>query len=168
MSTPQGGAVSPSPPHPRAMKVLLGKPLTVRRAAQIIASVTIFATLVGGVLIHFADKKSFPDIGDGLWWSIQTVTTVGYGDVTPEHTSGRIVAVFLMLWGIAFVTIIVAVITSTFVSRAEREHDQAGDSPEARLEERFDEQTARFDELSARLDDIQKAVSGISSRRYDD
>jgi voltage-gated potassium channel len=30
------------------------------------------------VLIHFTDKQNFPDIGDGLWWAVQTVTTVGY------------------------------------------------------------------------------------------
>ena len=46
-----------------------------------------------------------------MWWAMQTVTTVGYGDVTPRHTSGRIVAVFVMLEGIAFLTIVIAAIT---------------------------------------------------------
>jgi hypothetical protein len=45
------------------------------------------------------------------------VTTVGYGDVTPARTSGRIVAAFVMLQGIAFLAILVAAITSTFVAR---------------------------------------------------
>jgi voltage-gated potassium channel len=49
------------------------------------------------------------------------VTTVGYGDVTPQHPSGRFVGVLVMLEGIAFLTITTAVITSTFVARAERE-----------------------------------------------
>ena len=34
-----------------------------------------------GVLIRFADHKNFSDIGQGLWWAVQTVTTVGYGDL---------------------------------------------------------------------------------------
>jgi voltage-gated potassium channel len=139
----------------------LAEPVSVQTAAGVITVTTTLVVLASGVLMRVLDGSEYPTIGRGLWWAIQTVTTVGYGDVTPEHTSGRIVAVFLMLWGIAFVTIIVAVITSTFVSRAERERDQAGDSAEDRLE-------ARFDELIARLDDIEKAVSGISSRRYDD
>jgi voltage-gated potassium channel len=49
-------------------------------------------------------------------WALQTVTTVGYGDMTPARTSGRLVAAFVMLEGIAFVAIIVAAITSTFVA----------------------------------------------------
>ena len=58
-----------------------GKPLTVRRAARIIASVTLSITIISGVLMHFTDEKTYPTIGDGLWWAIQTVTTVGYGDL---------------------------------------------------------------------------------------
>jgi voltage-gated potassium channel len=132
----------------------LAEPVSVKNAAAVITVTTTLVVLASGVLMRLLDSSEYPTIGRGLWWAIQTVTTVGYGDVTPEHTSGRIVAVFLMLWGIAFVTIIVAVITSTFVSRAEREHDQAGDSAEGRLQERFDELTGRFDGLNARLDDI--------------
>ena len=58
----------------------------------------------------------------GMWWAIQTVTTVGYGDVTPKAVAGRIVGTFVMLEGIAFLAIITAAITSTFVARAGREY----------------------------------------------
>ena len=51
------------------MDFLLRKPLTARRAARIIASFTVSATIVAGVLIHFTDKQEFPNIGDGLWWA---------------------------------------------------------------------------------------------------
>jgi hypothetical protein len=43
-------------------------------------------------VIHFADRKNFPNIGEGLWWAIQTVTTVGYGDVVPTDRLGRLAA----------------------------------------------------------------------------
>jgi voltage-gated potassium channel len=44
----------------------------------------------------------FKTFGDSLWWAIVTVTTVGYGDLVPQTTAGRITATFLMLSGIAF------------------------------------------------------------------
>jgi voltage-gated potassium channel len=90
-----------------------------------------------------------------MWWSLQTVTTVGYGDVTPKHASGRLVGAVVMLEGIAFLAIITAAITSSFVARAEREQAVAEGADEAafeaRLDAKFDELTARFDRLEAML-----------------
>jgi voltage-gated potassium channel len=80
-----------------------------------------------------------------MWWAMQTVTTVGYGDVTPKHVSGRLVGALVMLEGIAFIAITTAAITSTFVARAERE---AGAAEDAELEARLDE---RFDRLEAMI-----------------
>jgi voltage-gated potassium channel len=90
-----------------------------------------------------------------MWWAIQTVTTVGYGDVTPAETSGRIVAAFLMLEGVAFLAVVTAAITSTFVARASAEH-QASEASEKmtelqKIESRFDELNGRLDRLEATL-----------------
>jgi voltage-gated potassium channel len=135
MSTPEASAGAPPPLHPRAANLLLRKPLSVRRAAQIIASVTVSVTILAAVLIHFTDKKNFPNIGDSLWWAIQTVTTVGYGDLVPTSAAGRLVAALVMLVGIGFLTVVTAAITSTFVETARR-----------RIE------GARTDMISAKLD----------------
>jgi voltage-gated potassium channel len=101
------------------------------------------------------DHSEYPNIWVGMWWAIQTVTTVGYGDVTPKHASGRFVGVIVMLEGIAFLAIVTAVITSSFVARAEREHSLADDvedaALEARLNARFDDLTMRFDRLESML-----------------
>jgi voltage-gated potassium channel len=97
-------------------------------------------------------------IGRGLWWAMQTVTTVGYGDVTPERTPGRIVAVVVMLWGIALESILVAAITSTFVTRAVREHQR---TDEQEQQTAADRDQARFDELMARLDRVEKALTRL-------
>jgi voltage-gated potassium channel len=64
----------------------------VRNAAALIALSTVLVVVGSGVLMRLIDRSEYPTIGRGLWWAMQTVTTVGYGDVTPEHTSGRIVA----------------------------------------------------------------------------
>ena len=45
----------------------------------------------GRVLISLIDSEEYPNLGIGMWWALQTVTTVGYGDVTPTHFSGRLV-----------------------------------------------------------------------------
>ena len=41
--------------------------------------------------MRFLDHSEYSNVWVGMWWALQTVTTVGYGDVTPEHVSGRIV-----------------------------------------------------------------------------
>jgi voltage-gated potassium channel len=90
-----------------------------------------------------------------MWWALQTVTTVGYGDVTPKHASGRLVGVIVMLEGISFLAIITAVITSSFVARAEHEHALADDVEDAALEARLN---ARFDDLSVCFDRIESML----------
>jgi voltage-gated potassium channel len=51
---------------------------------------------------------------DALWWCVATVTTVGYGDVVPVTSIGRMVALVYMFFGIALISILMAVITNTF------------------------------------------------------
>ena len=89
-----------------------------RSAAIVIATVTTLTTLAAGLLMTVVDRDGFPSIGSGLWWAIQTVTTVGYGDDVPETPWGRLVASVVMLLGIGFITIITASITGAFVTRS--------------------------------------------------
>ena len=127
-----------------------------RLAASVIVTVTAVIVLVSGVLMRVLDHEEYPNIWVGMWWALQTVTTVGYGDVTPAHPSGRIVATFVMLEGIAFLAILVAVITSSFVARAQRERERAEARDEEGEEARLD---ARFDDLVARLDRLEQMLS---------
>jgi voltage-gated potassium channel len=94
---------------------------TPRGAAVVIAGVSTVITLVAGVLMTVIDHENFPSIGSGLWWAVQTVTTVGYGDHVPTTVAGRLVAAAVMLFGIGFLTVITASITSTFVAQSRRE-----------------------------------------------
>jgi voltage-gated potassium channel len=94
---------------------------TPRGAAEVIAVVSTVITLVAGVLMTVIDHENFPSIGSGLWWAVQTVTTVGYGDHVPTTVAGRVVAAAVMLFGIGFLTVITASITSTFVAQSRRE-----------------------------------------------
>jgi voltage-gated potassium channel len=127
----------------------------VRAAARVIVVATAVVVVGGGVLIRVLDHSEYSNVWVGMWWALQTVTTVGYGDVTPKNPSGRIVAAFVMLQGIAFVTILIAAITSTFVARAARERgiEEAGDqdAAEARIEARLDAIDQRLDRLEQML-----------------
>src|SRR3954447_4860594 len=111
----------------RRMTRFLREPPSVRIAARVIVVATAIVVVVGGVMMWLFDHSEYSNVWVGMWWAIQTVTTIGYGDVTPTHVSGRIVAVLVMLWGVAFLTIIIAAITSTFVTRAARERRAPGE-----------------------------------------
>jgi len=139
----------------RRMTRFLREPPSVRLAVSVIVTATAIVVAGSGVAMRFLDHDEYANVWVGMWWAIQTVTTVGYGDVTPQHTSGRIVATLVMLYGIAFLTIIIAAITSTFVARAERErHEQETDeirAPEQRIEARIDALGERLDRIEALL-----------------
>jgi voltage-gated potassium channel len=139
----------------RRMSKFLREPPSIRMAASVIVTATALVLVGGGVLIRVLDHSEYPNIWVGMWWATQTVTTVGYGDVTPKHVSGRIVGVFVMLEGISFLAIITAVITSSFVARAANERSLAEGADDAALEARLD---ARFDDVSVRFDRIESIL----------
>lgn len=137
----------------RRMSGVLREPPSVRTAASVIVTATAVVVVLGGVLMRVFDHSEYSNIWVGMWWALQTVTTVGYGDVTPKNSSGRIIAAFVMFEGIAFLTIIIAAITSTFVARAQREREtEAGGTAEA--EQRIEARLDRLDERLGRLETI--------------
>lgn len=95
------------------------------RALGWVAGVTVTAVVIAGCAVHWTDRATFHTAWDGVWWACTTVTTVGYGDVVPVSTPGRIVAVFLMFTGIGLVSILTAAIASALLAEdvAEEEHN---------------------------------------------
>ena len=130
------------------------RPLTARRAAGVISIVTIVLTLAGGILIRLADGDSISSLGEGLWWAVQTLTTVGYGDVVPGGTAGRLIATVVMLNGIAFLTVITAAVTATLVDqiRQGRQEPPEPDASDTGL-------AASLTEISSRLDVIEASLA---------
>ena len=116
-----------------------------RGAAILIACVTTVITVVSGLLMRVIDHDNFSSVGAGLWWAIQTVTTVGYGDAVPENTGGQILAALVMLLGIGFLTVITAAITSTFVAQAGKRHKAGSGDPSAEQLTRIDERLERIE-----------------------
>ena len=139
----------------RRLDAFLRNPLSVRSAMGVIIAATAVSVLVGGVLITLVDPEEFPDLGTGLWWALQTVTTVGYGDVTPKNPAGRLVGALFLLEAIAFVTIVTAMITSSFVERARQQ--QITESETAGTVD-IEQLTAQLSEITSRLDRIQQTL----------
>jgi voltage-gated potassium channel len=105
---------------------MIGRASKPRGAAIVIAGVTTSITIIAGLLMTVLDHDGFPTIGSGLWWAVQTVTTVGYGDHVPTTAVGQLVAAAVMLLGIGFVTVITASITSVFVAQRRRSESLPG------------------------------------------
>ena len=113
-------------------------------------------TLLGAVVIRVFDHDEFPTIGEAIWFTLQTVTTVGYGDNTPKDYTGRLVAAAIMLTSIGLITVITAIITSTFVGAATKrnqasDENRAGIETIARLEAHCQALDERLDRIESRL-----------------
>ena len=119
-----------------------------RDAAYLIVAVWLVAVVIFGIVEHLLDDQTFPTVWLGMWWALQTVTTVGYGDVVPQDTVGRAIASLLLLGGLALLSVVTATITSGFVARARRE---TRSDAEAELLAEIRELRARVDELAERL-----------------
>ena len=112
---------SPTPQRPR--ETLIER--RVRRVADA-RSVTLGLAMsflglafLGALLIWLLDKNDFASFGDAVWWALQTVTTVGYGDVVPKAGVGRVIGGVEMVLGVSFITFLTAGVTSTVLRRAQ-------------------------------------------------
>jgi len=143
------------------MQRFLREPPSVRSAAAAIVTATVVVVLASGVLMRLLDKHEYPNIWLGIWWAIQTVTTVGYGDVTPKSLAGRVVAAAVMLEGIALLAIVTAGVTSAFVRRAEQDRDTEEDEAESRKREHVE---SRFDALDERLERIEATLRALADK----
>ena len=143
------------------MSKFLREPPSIRTAASVIVTATAVVVVGGGILIRVLDHREYANVWVGMWWSIQTVTTVGYGDVTPKDVAGRLVGAVVMLEGIAFLAIVTAAITSTFVTRAQSERAQAEDVNAATEDSRVE---GRLDELAAQLVQVESMLRELGNR----
>jgi voltage-gated potassium channel len=97
--------------------------------------------------LHGATINSF---GKALWWSITTVTTVGYGDVYPVTNTGRVIAVLLMIGGISLVGVVTAALASWIIERVTEQGSLMQAATVAHIEELRNEIRALGKELQAR------------------
>ncbi len=82
----------------------------------------LFITMIfGGIVLQWLETGDISKGDNPFWWAIVTMTTVGYGDFSPETPEGRVFAVFIMFAGITLVSLLTASISSIFVAQKIRE-----------------------------------------------
>jgi voltage-gated potassium channel len=130
------------------------KGLRPRFAAYVIIAFWTAAIVASGVIERLVDPKTFHSIWLGMWWATETVTTVGYGDIVPQQTVGKLIAAFMMVGGLALLAVVTGAITSTFVTRAEDERRASGDDP----------MTNKLEEISSQLEAMRAELSGLQKQ----
>ena len=120
---------------------------------------------VGAIVMRIADPDNFPSLGLAIWWALQTVTTVGYGDVVPTTGVGQVIGGIEMVVGISFIAFLTAGVTSIVIQRGaaeaqeiERSHDER--TAETILDSLVETRRA-ITELDARLDRIESKITAV-------
>jgi voltage-gated potassium channel Kch len=134
-----------------------------RRIFPVLLLITLSLAVLAGFVATLVDQEDFPSIEIGIWWAIVTLATVGYGDVVPTTTWGRVVGSATIIVGVTFLSFLTATVTSLFVSteqdqkaaeeakrRAERDEETraliaAGDAETRELILQLDERLAAID-----------------------
>lgn len=95
-----------------------------KNSMHYVVALTLLLTVAAGTLMYLVEGDyAQVSLGDGLWWAIATMTTVGYGDVAPVTVAGRAIAVVVMVLGIGFVALLTANIAAWFVERDQENSD---------------------------------------------
>ena len=114
-----------------------------RRLRTILAALVFFIFLFG--YLFYVSAPDVRNLGDGIWWALVTITTVGYGDITPVTTLGRVVASSLMLLGLGLIATITAIVSAKFIQNFVDHHTN-------------DDVLEKLDEMQLELDDIKKKL----------
>ena len=122
---------------------LLETLLNSRRLRTILAALMFFIFLFG--YLFYVSEPDVRNLGDGIWWALVTITTVGYGDITPVTNLGRVVASSLMLLGLGLIATITAIVSAKFIQNFVDHHTN-------------DDVLEKLDEMQLELDDIKKKL----------
>jgi len=105
-------------------------------AAMTMVFAIVFLFGSSAYLLEHATNPGFSEVGDGLWWAFVTLTTVGYGDIVPMTTGGRIVGVLTMIFGIAVYSLMIANLTFFVEEQGRKRQQEQAEALEQDIEEK--------------------------------
>jgi voltage-gated potassium channel len=103
------------------------------------------------------------NFGDAVWWSITTVTTVGYGDLWPVTGKGRVIAVLLMMGGISLVGVVTATLASWIVQRVAQEDTEHQAATAVHIEALREDVRLRMEDLRDQIQQLKEVVTSQQS-----
>ena len=127
------------------------------------ASSAVLLVYAGSLAILQAERAHpgarITTFGDAVWWSMSTVTTVGYGDESPVTGEGRVVAVLMMVGGIGLVGAVTATLASWVVQRVAQEDTEHQAATAAHIETLRADAQKQFEELHGEIARLANAVT---------
>ncbi|MBO3117277.1 ion transporter [Winogradskyella sp. DF17] len=112
----------------KAMRHFTKAMLLAREQIILFMAVTLVLIYFSAVGIYYFENEAQPDhfasVFDSLWWSIVTLTTVGYGDVYPITAGGKIFTFFILLIGLGIVAVPTGIISSSLTKAVELESEE--------------------------------------------
>jgi voltage-gated potassium channel len=108
---------------------------------------------------RYQQDSKIATFGDALWWSITTITTVGYGDLSPVTDIGRVIAVALMIGGISLVGVVTATLASWIVQRVAEEDTAKQAASSAQLDALRTELEHQVQTLSTEIRRLSESVA---------
>ena len=135
------------------------------RRLRTILGVLIICIISFGYVFYLVEPQ-IKTFGDGIWWALVTITTVGYGDITPLTTLGRLVAGTLMFVGLGLIATVTAIVSAKFIANYVDHH--TNDDVLEKLEELEDEiekieeiesnVVGKLKELEEEIDELNKKI----------
>jgi voltage-gated potassium channel len=123
-----------------------------RRVFPYLALMTALIGFGIGVVMRLIDSKDFHSYGDGIWWAIVTLGTVGYGDIVPTTPWGRFLGSIVIVVGVTFLSFLTATVTSLFVSREQEERDAESEARRVADREQVLRALAKLEERLAAIE----------------
>jgi voltage-gated potassium channel len=125
------------------------------RVSAYVGAATVLIVVVASVAMYDAERRAeepnITSVADALWWAVTTVTTVGYGDRYPTTGVGRLIAVTLMIVGIALLGVVTATVAAWFVGRLQDVKDA-----EERTDATLADVVAELRELRAQVEALRR------------
>ncbi len=112
--------------------------------------------IIGTVAIYAVESQTESEINtilDAVWWTVATITTVGYGDIVPLSDLGRIIGIFYMFFGVTFIALSISIVgTRLYKKRFETEEEVAFDQKKIlgiikKLEDKQNEMSQNLKEI---------------------
>ena len=132
-----------TPENEENILVYMRRAFNSRRLRTLLVALILSIGIFG--FIFYASEPDVKSYADGIWWALVTITTVGYGDITPSTPIGRFIAGTLMFVGLGLIASVTAIVSAKFIHSFVDEHTN-------------DDVLEKLEEMQKDIDEINKKI----------